>query len=1035
MVSSTFSDLEDHRQKVIDAIDSFGCKAVVMEHSTALDTDVIESSLSMVRDSAAYVGLISQKYGQTPIDKTRNPGGLSLTELEFNEAMRLRRPILLFIMGEDHDVKPKDVERDPAKLTKLDAFRERAKKMRDDGDVHRVYKVFNNLEELSEGALKAVGRLAPDIAPKPLEPSTAATSAQDDELPRPPALCALPRYAGSHAFVGRKAQLDTLDDWCSAADPSPILLFEAIGGTGKSMLTWEWLTNYSGKTRNDWAGRFWYSFYEPGATMAAFCRAALRYMTGLSVEDAAKLSPRERENRLLYELNKKPWLFVLDGLERVLVAYHRDDAAKLPDEQADTAVDLIARRDPCAAIRPDDDTLLKQLAMAAPSKILITSRLTPQALVNRSKNTIPGVRFEALPGLRPADAEALIRACGVSGDSKAIQAYLQTHFDCHPLVIGSLAGLINDYLPACGDFDRWAADPDYGGRFSFNALDLVQNRTHILNAAVDILDTKARRVLQSLSLLRSGADFELLRVLNPYLPPAPMEVPEPTDPELARERDFQDEEKRESAKAKYRERAIRYAKYKAELLAWQESDEVKLAEDALSETIIDLRKRGLLQYDRGGRRYDLHPVVRGVVSSRLSADETNALGEQLTNHFTSRPHDPWEHAKDLKDVETGLEIVHVLLGMARHEEAFSALSGDLSSALLYNLDARYELQALMRPFFPNGWQGDPLAKVHGSLVFNLASVALTDTPFEIALAEKALLVDLHEENAKEASTNLGNFAQCVWETGRLSTADRLSKLALSLVEADGDEQRIFPRYVSLYGLAITRGAEAEIHHYRQKLGAMTGEWPRSLYVPGRVEYWHAFYKFRKGQLTDLDLNRLESIARDHHNRLVVSSTLELRGDLHATREAFAEAELSYGSALTLVRETGGNDYDLEAKHIFARLRTGTISPTEAYEQAEQLSGLAKNSLALAKVWRSLDDRDRAIQQALIVHFWAMADGFPFTRLYALENVRAFLSDLGAPLPEVLQHNAAQDKIYPWEASIQKMIAKLARERQGKSGGN
>jgi hypothetical protein len=38
-------------------------------------------------------------------------------------------------------------------------------------------------------------------------------------------------------------------------------LFDAIGGSGKSMLTWEWTTEHATQVRADWAGRFWYSFY------------------------------------------------------------------------------------------------------------------------------------------------------------------------------------------------------------------------------------------------------------------------------------------------------------------------------------------------------------------------------------------------------------------------------------------------------------------------------------------------------------------------------------------------------------------------------------------------------------------------------------------------------------------------------------------------------------------------------------------------------------------------------------------------------
>lgn len=68
----------------------------------------------------------------------------------------------------------------------------------------------------------------------------------------------------------------------------------------------------------------------------------------------------------------------------------------------------------------------------------------------------------ALPGLRPADAESLLSSCKVTGDSQAIQDYLKSECDCHPLVTSIVACLINDYLPAKGNFDAWAADPDGG---------------------------------------------------------------------------------------------------------------------------------------------------------------------------------------------------------------------------------------------------------------------------------------------------------------------------------------------------------------------------------------------------------------------------------------------------------------------------------------------------------------------------------------------------------------------------------------------
>jgi len=75
-----------------------------------------------------FKGILTN-YGQTPVDPDRNPDRLSITELEFNEAVRLGRPRLLFIMGDDHGVKAAHVETDASKIAKRDAFKERAKAM------------------------------------------------------------------------------------------------------------------------------------------------------------------------------------------------------------------------------------------------------------------------------------------------------------------------------------------------------------------------------------------------------------------------------------------------------------------------------------------------------------------------------------------------------------------------------------------------------------------------------------------------------------------------------------------------------------------------------------------------------------------------------------------------------------------------------------------------------------------------------------------------------------------------------------------
>jgi hypothetical protein len=276
-----------------------------------------------VRDSAAYILVIGLKYGQTPECPDRNPDRLSVTELEFNEAQELDRPTLLFIMGDDHPVTKKDIERDPEKEAKLNAFRERAKKASQSSDANRVYAEFNSLEEFKDRFASSLTELtlylnsSTDNTPKDDGPP--ASDPQPDAIPSPPDFYAEPDYIGSHQFVGRAREREELSDWASPADPTNLLLYEAIGGNGKSMLTWEWTINHATQVRtgeDDWAGRFWYSFYERGAIMADFCQRALSYMTGQPLQGLL----RALRNQLVMKFPGTAGRF---GIERPLLIYKR----------------------------------------------------------------------------------------------------------------------------------------------------------------------------------------------------------------------------------------------------------------------------------------------------------------------------------------------------------------------------------------------------------------------------------------------------------------------------------------------------------------------------------------------------------------------------------------------------------------------------------------------------------------------------------------------------------------------------------------
>ncbi len=1052
MVSSTFTGLEQHRAALIKAIRGQGLADVAMENDSAKpDVDVIDSSLQMVRDASAYIGVISLKYGQTPACPNRNPQKLSITELEFNEAQRLERPILLFIMGKGHLGHEEDFESDPAKKEKLNAFRERAKQMKPDAPVHRVYSTFDSLEDFTSKAIPAVAGLrryldekgTPSTRPQAAKATSAPTAAEPDPIPTPPAFYAEPAYIGSHKFVGRQAQLDVLSDWAVPADAHPVLLFDAIGGTGKSMLTWEWTTKHATQVRGDWAGRFWYSFYERGAIMADFCGRALAYITGKPLDDFRKMKTPELGERLLRHLRDRPWLLILDGLERVLVHYHRFDAAQLPDEEANKPTDSIAHRDPCAAIRPEDDDLLRNLTGAAPSKLLVTSRLVPRVLLNPASQPIPGVLRVTLPGLRPADAELLLRSCGVTGASQAIQDYLKSHCDCHPLVTGVLAGLINDYLPNKGNFDAWSADPAGGGRLNLANLDLVQKRNHILKAALDALPEKSRQLLSTLALLSEAVDYPTLSALNPHLPPEPEVVKEPKRPGTSRRWEKMSDDEKNQALQDYQAAFQRWMEYEPAVKARRHSPAFLAAPQELANTVRDLERRGLLQYDPQSKRHDLHPVVRSIAAGGLRQEEKDRCGKRVVDHFSQQSRSSYEQADTVDDLRAGLHVVRALLQMGRYRQAYDAFQGDLSHGLLFNLEGYVETLSLLRPFYPHGWGRLPhdLSPTDGSYLGQRIALALRntgETNEAIEAYNASLLTCLTHSNWVILRSCLSNIATTLSIQNRLAKAELCLLRALDFAALLPNKENVFlarnGRFKQLAEIGRWADAEAMLKLRGPAIDVTQGTkgWgSRQRSFAGKTELALAQFLFWQGDLREEHLAHAEHLAKNGKNRATIRALHSLRGEWRLEQGQWALAAESLHEAVRMGRAVGKTDANAETQLALAKFQLGQLA--DARREADQLAQARKHShRALADLWLAIGDREQAKKHALAAYEWAWADGEPYVHRYELNKATALLEQLGAEIPNLPGYDPAKDEKLPWEDEVAAAIEKLRAEKEAKN---
>ena len=95
-VSSTFKDLRRCRRKVEEAIQLLGHRDVAMEYYGAESRRPLEKCLGDVARCGVYVGIFARRYGWIPPRETS-----SITELEFRQAIRCRKDMLLFLLRDE----------------------------------------------------------------------------------------------------------------------------------------------------------------------------------------------------------------------------------------------------------------------------------------------------------------------------------------------------------------------------------------------------------------------------------------------------------------------------------------------------------------------------------------------------------------------------------------------------------------------------------------------------------------------------------------------------------------------------------------------------------------------------------------------------------------------------------------------------------------------------------------------------------------------------------------------------------------------
>ncbi|MBV9960582.1 MAG: DUF4062 domain-containing protein [Acidobacteria bacterium] len=1033
MVSSTYTDLTAHREAVCDALLRLGFFPLGMEYDSAkAGKDIINSSMEMVSNAQAYIGIISHRYGGVPQDAKRNPEQLSITELEYRTALKRRIPVFIFLMSDDHPVKRQDVE-------PLEAYQDKLRRLKADAQSRTICATFSSVEELKSQVLQSMFELRAQLSVEEEPVGKRAQGKRALAESEPPHLLAIPNFISGHEFVGRQEEIAWLNEW--ATDSDPLLVIEAIGGAGKSTLAWQWLTEQATIARPNFAGRLWFSFYEGGADMTSFAAHALAYVTRQPLSDFRGRKTAELAVMLISALREEPFLLVLDGLERVLVAYHRLDASQARDDE------VASGKDDRACIKPADSDLLRQLVAASPSKILITSRLMPTALLNRSGDLLPHVRHRFLGGLHRDDALKMMRAVGVKGDAETIQHYLSENFDNHPQIVGVVAGLVKDYVREPGNFDRWAVDPQAGAALQLSKLDLVQRQTHILATALGGLEPGARQVLSRIAALGYAVGFETVEALNPFMPPPPerqrsksiplwlgsnnsvfrrvlswakrLPASDENDDYLIRlEQYHKAEEEREAA-------------YLRAVEEYQKSEEVQQALPRLISALDDLEKRGLLQWDRQNNSYDLHPVVRGYAFDVLEQSERVDICDSIADHFRSKPKDRYGETRTVADVQQSMNIFRALVQAGRFDQAINFYRGDFANALSYSIEAYHEILALLKPFFPGGFAYPPLGcsrTSDESYLLNNAAVALIELgrlPEARAALTAKLPLNLRERDWQNIRICLTNMGETYRDENKLSQAHDAFELAFELAQATiifEDMARCQWYLMGLYRIiGQLEKAQAACDAFSRRPISTN----RAIYRAGEIESELCWLSFYRGVLTVEQLDDADAVARSGNSRTILRSLAHLRGELALERDDMALAGAAFESAIEMGQAVGLAVGHFEARLALVKARVGERA--QSRELCDRLHELEKPPhLELAPAYLELGEVERAREHALQGYSEAWADGPPYSRWWDLAQCRDVLKALGVSEPQLPPFNPEAAEPLPYEAEIRAAIARLKK---------
>jgi transcriptional regulator with XRE-family HTH domain len=562
-------------------------------------------------------------------------------------------------------------------------------------------------------------------------PSASLATATQWTIPLPPSAYLAHPYPLQENFTGRNSERQMLTEWLTN-DPRAVFSLVALGGMGKSSLTWTWLQEDVMQLPEPLRphGVLWWSFYEAEAYFVTFLNHALTYVSGGTIDPTYISSTYEKMQSLLSLLQQRRFLVIFDGFERQLRAYSGFDSASHNDGITDKAQKPFR-----VCVDPHVGSFLRWAAAGnLQSKILLSSRLPPQEL-----DGLVGCRHERLHALHTEDAITFLRAQGVQGTRAEIQAAC-TFYGNHPLTLRLLAGVVA-YDPA--------RPGDIAVATEYNLLpEIAQREHHILAFVYDALHPPLRELLSQLAAFRSSVDFKTVKDVST----------------------FADERMLKEALRELIERGFIFfdrtrGRYDLHPIVRQYS------------------------YARLQRKEEVHTRLADYFQSMMTSDVSNEPIEKLKKIrvlFTGLALENDQRIKSVEDLTPTIELFHHLVLARDFEKAFRLYYHHLAVPLYHQLNAYQIVIELLQSFFSNdeilfpsmessqqSWLLDALANAYSASGYPLRAVQLL---------KKSIQIDQGLNDKESLATTMWNVAVQQLELGELAASERSLQKSISICQ-------------------------------------------------------------------------------------------------------------------------------------------------------------------------------------------------------------------------------------------------------------